>query len=79
MSGTGREQQRGKLGGASQAADGAPRRAVEREVGQCPAHLGEAVRAHLATPESGLRPVDPPSHSPSFNADEAIRGGCARR
>ena len=79
MSGTGGEQQPGNFGGVSQATDGAPRRAVEREVGQCPAHLGEAVRAHLATPESRLRPVVLPSHSSGFNADEAISGGCARR
>ena len=73
------EQQRGNFGSVSQAADGAARRAVEREVGQCPAHLGEAVRAHLDTPESRLRPMDLPSYSPDFNADEAIEGGCAKR
>ena len=39
-----------------------------------PAHRGEAVRAHLATPELRLRPVTLPSYSPDFNADEAIWG-----
>ena len=44
-----------------------------------PAHRGEAVRAHLATPELRLRPVTLPSYSPDFNADEAIGAGCAKR
>ena len=39
-----------------------------------PAHRGDALRAHLATPELRLRPVNLPSHSPDFNADEAIWG-----
>ncbi len=39
-----------------------------------PAHRGEAVRAHLATPELRLRPVNLHSYSPNFNADEAIWG-----
>ena len=39
-----------------------------------PAHRGDAVRAHLATPELRLRPVTLPSYRPDFNADEAIWG-----
>ena len=41
--------------------------------------MREAVRSHLATPESRLRPVDLLTYSPDFNADEAIWGGCAKR
>ena len=37
-----------------------------------PAHLGDALLAHLVTPELRLRPVNLPSYSPDFNADEAI-------
>ena len=39
-----------------------------------PAHRGDALRAHMTTPELRLRPVNLPSHSPDFNADEAIWG-----
>ncbi len=39
-----------------------------------PAHRGDALRAHLVTPELRLRPVNLPSYSPDFNADEAIWG-----
>jgi transposase len=37
-----------------------------------PAHGGDAVRAYLATPDLGLRPVRLPAYSPDFNPDEAI-------
>jgi hypothetical protein len=37
-----------------------------------PAHLGDALLAHLVTPELRLRPVNLPSYSPDFNTDEAI-------
>ena len=39
-----------------------------------PAHRGDALRAHPVTPELRLRPVNLPSYSPDFNADEAIWG-----
>jgi hypothetical protein len=39
-----------------------------------PAHRGDALRAQLVTPELRLRPVNLPSYSPDFNADEAIWG-----
>ena len=39
-----------------------------------PAHRGDALRARQATPELRLRPVNLPSYSPDFNADEAIWG-----
>ena len=39
-----------------------------------PAHFGDALRAQLVTPELRLRPVNLPSNSPDFNADEAIWG-----
>ena len=37
-----------------------------------PAHRGEAIRSHLATPDLHLRLVALPAYSPDFNADEAV-------
>ena len=37
-----------------------------------PAHLGDVLRAYLATPGLRLRLVNLPGYSPDFNADEAI-------
>ena len=39
-----------------------------------PAHLGDAIRAYLTTPDLNLRLVNLPSYSPDFNPDEAIWG-----
>ena len=44
-----------------------------------PARRGDALRACLTTPRLRLRLVNLPSYSPHFNADEAIRAGCARK
>ena len=41
---------------------------------QCPAHLGDALRAYLAAPGLRLRLVSLPGYSPDFNADEASWG-----
>ena len=37
-----------------------------------PAHRGEAIRSHLATPDLHLRLVALPAYSPDFTADEAV-------
>ena len=37
-----------------------------------PAHRGEAIRSHLATPDLHLSLVALPAYSPDFNADEAV-------
>ncbi|MDP9371111.1 MAG: IS630 family transposase [Chloroflexota bacterium] len=39
-----------------------------------PAHGGNAVREYLATSDNALQVIRLPSHSPDFNADEAIWG-----
>ena len=44
-----------------------------------PARRGDALRACLPTPRLRLRLVNLPNYTPDFNADEAIRAGCARK
>ena len=45
--------------------------------GNSAARRGDALRACLSTPRLRLRLVNLPSYSPHFNADQAIRAGCA--
>ena len=72
----------GDFGGVSQAADGAARRAVERDLGQCPSSPGRGGAGPPGHPGVALAPSEPPlsrgralpSYSPDFNADEATWG-----